>query len=288
MSGSTPTRSVLRWHGGKWKLAPWIISHFPQHRIYVEPFGGAASVLMRKPRSYAEVYNDLDDDAVNMFRVLRSERAGDLVEALRLTPFARAEFEAAYLPCDDAVERARRLVVRSFMGFGSNGHNMAVRTGFRANSNRSGTTPARDWRNYPDQMRDMIERLRGVTIEHRDAAETMAAHDGPNTLHFVDPPYLPETRSNSARRADGRAHVYAHELTESDHAYLLAFPRSLQGMVVLCGYPAETYDRALECWHRVERQALADGARKRTEVLWINPAARDRAGDAMTLFDGGM
>ena len=165
---------------------------------------------------------------------------------------------------------------------------MAVRTGFRANSNRSGTTPARDWRNYPDQKRDMIERLRGVTIEHRDAAETMAAHDGPNTLHFVDPPYLPETRSKSARRADGRAHVYAHELTESDHADLLAFLRSLQGMVVLCGYPAETYDRALEGWHRVERQALADGARKRTEVLWINPAARDRAGDAMTLFDGGM
>lgn len=242
-------------------LAPWIISHFPAHRVYVEPFGGAASVLMRKPRSYAEVYNDLDDEVVNLFAVLRGPRAFDLVEALHLTPFASAEFKAAYQPTDDAVERARRTVVKSFQGFGSNAiHRIS---GFRSNSNRSGTHPARDWRNYPEALIAIIDRLRGVTITCRDACEVMAAHDATESLHYVDPPYLMDTRADA--NAD-----YAHEMTDSQHADLLAFLRTLKGNVVLSGYPHPTYDAALSDWVRVQRKALADGAAVRTEVLWMN------------------
>lgn len=256
-----PTRPAMRWHGGKWVLAPWIIGHFPTHRVYVEPFGGAASVLLRKPRSYAEVYNDLDGDAVNLFQVLRSDRAGELVEALRLTPFSRAEFMEAYSAAHDPVERARRLIIRSFMGFGSNGH--ARSTGFRANSNRSGTTPAHDWSNYPDALVLVVERLSGVVIENRDAKKVMAAHDGQDTLHYVDPPYVFATRSDLSKD-------YAVELSDQDHAELLEFLCTLEGAVVLSGYPHPMYDAHLAKWRRVERAALADGAKKRTEVLWLN------------------
>lgn len=260
------TRPVLRWHGGKWMLAPWVLAHCPEHRTYVEPFGGAGSVLMRKPRSYAEVWNDLDGEVVNLFQVLRSDRAGVLVDALRLTPFARDEFAAAYEPSAEPVERARRLAIRSFMGFGSNGHSRS--TGFRANSNRSGTTPAHDWSNYPEALALAVERLRGVVIENRDAQLVMAAHDGPTTLHYVDPPYVLATRSDPSKD-------YAHEMTEDDHAALLVFLRGLSGMVVLSGYPFPLYDDLLPDWRRVEREALADGAKKRTEVLWINPHATE-------------
>jgi DNA adenine methylase len=279
----TPKRPVLRWHGGKWLLAPWIISHFPPHRVYVEPFGGAASVLLRKPRSHGEVYNDLDDEVVGLFAVLRGPRAGDLVEALRLTPFARAEFRAAYEPADDPVERSRRLVVRSFMGFGSNAHASQAKghrsTGFRANSIRAGTTPAHDWAGYPDCLEAIIARLAGVTIECRDAAEVMAAHDGPATLHYVDPPYLPGLRS-PANKYHLKFRMYRHELTAADHAVLLQVLNGLAGMVVVSGYPSALYDDALAGWARVERQAFADGARPRTEVLWINPAAARAAESA--------
>ena len=107
----TPTRPVLRWHGGKWVLAPWIIEHFPPHRTYTEVFGGAASVLIRKPRAHAEVYNDLDGEVVNLFRVLQSdEQSARLTKLLYLTPFARAEFDMCYEPTEDTVERARRPV----------------------------------------------------------------------------------------------------------------------------------------------------------------------------------
>ena len=268
------TRPALRWHGGKWLLAPWIIGHFPKHRVYVEPYGGAASVLLRKPKSYGEVYNDLDGEAVNLFQVLRSDRAGELVEKLRLTPFARIEFEAAYEPGEDPVDRARCLVVRSFQGFGSDGHNLgARRTGFRANANRNGTTPAHDWANYPEHLGALIERLQGVVIESRPAQACMTQHDGPETLHYIDPPYLPETRSTKTKNGE-RYHAYAHELTAKDHIDLLAYIQDLKGMVVLSGYPSALYDDALlPAWFRVERQALADGARERTEVLWINSAA---------------
>ncbi len=270
-------RPVLRWHGGKWLLAPWIIENFPHHRVYVEPFGGAASVLLRKPRSYAEIYNDLDGDVVNLFRVLRDPaQAAQLERLVELTPFARAEFEDAYKATHDPVERARRLLIRSFMGFGSNGHNSAIRTGFRANSNRWGTTPARDWLTIPLNLRAIVERLQGVVIENRPALETMAQHDSADALHYVDPPYMPATRSAKSRRGKIRYHAYAHEMDVEDHAELLAALPALVGAVVVSGYPTALYDVALAGWRRIERPSLADGARPRTEVLWLNERACER------------
>lgn len=239
-------------------LAPWIVSHFPRHRVYVEPFGGGGSVLMRKSRAFAEVYNDIDGEIVNLFRVLRDQGTA-LEKLLKLTPFARAEFEESYAKVGDPVEQARRTVIRSFMGFGSNAH--FRKTGFRAKSHRSGTTPAHDWRNYPEQINAFIERLRGVVIENRDAFEVMASNDGGDTLHYVDPPYLPETRD--------RGKDYSHELTVDDHVKLAGFLHGLQGAVILSGYRSELYDRLFADWQRVERVALADGARERTECLWL-------------------
>jgi len=274
-----PKRPALRWHGGKWRLAPWILGHFPKHRVYVEPFGGGASVLLRKPRSHGEIYNDLDECVVNLFSVIRDPAsAARLVELLRLTPFARREFERAYEVSDDPVEEARRLLVRSYMGFGSDAPNRNLRTGFRSNSNRSNTLPAHDWANYPDSLRAISERFRAVVVECRDGTEIMAQHDSPATLHYVDPPYMPATRSPKARRGKERYHAYAHEMTVEDHVRLLDALRGLDGMVILSGYPSATYDAALAGWARREKVALADGAQPRIECLWLNPACVEALG----------
>lgn len=254
-----PVRPAVRWHGGKWLLAPWIIGHFPRHRVYVEPFGGGGSVLLRKPRSYAEVYNDLDSEIVNLFRVIRDDGAR-LRDLLLHTPFARQEFIESYSPSSDPVEQARRTVVRSFMGFGSNAHNK--KTGFRANSNRSGTTPSRDWANYPQALPLLVERMQGVVIENRDAIEVMLAHDCEKALHYVDPPYLPETRDKGAD--------YSHEMSREDHERLAESLHTLAGAVVLSGYRSDLYDALYSDWICVERPALADGARPRIECLWLS------------------
>ncbi|MHB8152750.1 MAG: DNA adenine methylase, partial [Bacillati bacterium] len=237
-------RPMVRYHGGKWMLAPWIIGHFPPHRIYVEPYGGGGSVLLRKPRSYAEIYNDSYGEIVNVFRIMQDQTKADkLCKLLTLTPFARDEFILAYEPADDDIERARRALIRSHMGFGDTGITQRARTGFRANSNRSGTTPAHDWANYPSTIPTFVNRLRGVVLESHDALDIMIAHDGPETLHYVDPPYTHDVRASKKR--------YATEMTDNDHLKLSDVLHGLTGMVVLSGYKSPLYAECYGDWERV-------------------------------------
>jgi len=263
------TRPALRYHGGKFRLAPWILQFFPPHGCYVEPFGGAAGVLLQKPRVYAEVYNDLDGDIVNFWRVLRDPRMRlDLIEACRLTPYAREEFDHAYEPTDDPLERARRTCVRAAMGFGSAGATKAT-TGFRTDTRRKYGTAQHNWAAYPDALGAIGERFSGVLIENRDAIDVMQAHDGHDTLFFVDPPYVHDTRCMRNRGG------YRHELDDAAHQRLIDAARAVDGMVVLCGYRSDLYDAALSDWRRHETAARISGGRGtslRTEVVWLNPA----------------
>jgi DNA adenine methylase len=114
----------------------------------------------------------------------------------------------------------------------------------------------------------IIKRLSGVVIENKDAMSVMSQHDGIDALHYVDPPYVFATRSDNSDD-------YAHEMSDADHAKLLAFLPHLMGLVMLSGYPNEAYNAALKGWKRITKKALADGAKERIEVLWINPRAAD-------------
>lgn len=265
------TRPILRYHGGKWILAPWIISNFPKHRVYVEPYGGAASVLIQKPRSYGEIYNDLDGEIVNLFTVARDHGA-ELVRVLEFTPFSRTEFLESYSPDDNPIEQARRTVIRSFMGFGSAGA-CGAKTGFRSNSNRSGTTPAHDWVNYPKSLPGITDRLKGIVLECKPAIEVMLQHDSPETLHYVDPPYVHATRSLGNPYCKKG---YRFEMSDDDHRALSVTLRELRGQVIVSGYHSELYDELYGDWRRVERNAHADGAEDRVEVLWMNYESPDQ------------
>lgn len=266
-----PTRPVVRYHGGKWNLAPWIISYFPPHRIYVEPFGGAGSVLLQKPVAYAEIYNDIEGEIVNVFRVLRDRRSAKrLEELLRLTPFARDEWLEAYESSSNPIERARRMIIRAYMGFGSAATNPAHSTGFRASANRSGTTPAHDWANFPSAIGFFTQRLSKVCIENRPALQVIQSHDSVETLFYLDPPYV------RAARAQRQREVYRHELSDDDHRDLARVLHSVKGMAVLSGYRCALYTKLFKGWLAIDRECRADGARPRTETLWLN--ARAEAG----------
>jgi DNA adenine methylase len=263
--GRRVKRPALRWHGGKFRLAPWIVEHLPAHRIYCEPFGGAASVLLAKPRAKVEAYNDLDADVVHLFSILRdATTAARLAEACRLTPYSIDEWRRSWDPATDSIERARRYVFRHWSSFG-NGAGGPTHTGFRrcSRGRDGGSHPAMDWANWPDLVPALVERLLGVVIENRPALEILDSYDTPETCFYLDPPYPHSTRSRPDKQ-------YRHEMTDADHVALLERAQSLKGAVVISGYDCPLYAKALHGWHRMARSARIDMGGSATEVLWLS------------------
>lgn len=275
MTTEAPRRPIMRYYGGKWMLAPWVIQHLPPHRRYFEPFGGVASVLMRKPRCHTEIYNDLNGRVVNVFRVLRDPAlARELERLVRLTPYAREEYELACETSLDPVEDARRLVTMSFLGMSGAGVGSKRSPSFRRHSNeRTGSSHAHDWTRWPDQIKAFTARLQGVTIESRDALALIPVYDTESMLFYVDPPYVP-----ASRRDKSPGHGYQNELNEDGHRRLARILKEVRGMVVVSGYESELYNELYPDWHRVVRETHADGGRPAKEVLWMNAAAISAGG----------
>jgi len=257
----SPTRPVLRYHGGKWRLAPWIIAHFPAHRVYVEPFGGGANVLLRKPRSTTEVYNDLDSSVVNLFKVIR-EQPADLARQLELTPFAREEYALLYERSEEPLEAARRFIARSFMGMNSKGAYQISGFDVRVNDDHF-ISRLRSLAKVPDQVAIVAGRLKHVVIENQDADVVIERFDRPEALIYCDPPYVHSTRSGK---------YYAHEYNDDQHRELASVLRAATGMVIVSGYPSPLYDELYGDWRCVSIKAHTDYAREATECLWLNPA----------------
>lgn len=269
-----PTRPPLRYHGGKWRVSDRIIELMPTHMTYVEPFVGGAGVLLRKSRSKNEIYNDLDGDIVNVFRVLRDPvDSAKLIQLLELTPFAREEMKLGWQETDDPIEQARRCIVRSHMGFGSAGATKG-RTGFRGLDRCEGSfsAPARQWDDLPNHLHAIIARLKGVVIENMVAERLIDTVDHEDTFFYVDPPYLPETRSSMM----GGTKYYRHEMTYEDHEQLLEKLLQVKGMVLLSGYTSDLYNDMLKDWRMISFDARASskaGTVIRKECVWISPNA---------------
>lgn len=256
---------VLKYYGSKFRLAQWIISYFPEHKHYVEPFGGAANVLLVKEPSALETYNDLNDKIVNFFRVLRSSPDA-LVEKINLTPWARKEYEYCLDEQDDdsPLELARRLYYRLQMSFSGQYHSAKGSWRRHTNIKRLFNPESR-----AENLIAASERLLHVQIENRDAFKLIREMDTEDTLFYLDPPYIFSTRTTSK--------AYSHEMTNDKHREFAELLYSLEGYVVLSGYPSKIYEELFEDkgWKRVDREAVVLGGAKKTECLWISPKTID-------------
>ncbi len=254
---------ILKYLGGKHSIAPQIIAHFPDHHTYVEPFGGAGSVLFRKERSRVEVYNDRYDRIVNLFSVLRSpELAEKLCSLLKNTPYSKTEFYRCAEQSDDPVEDARRLFVSGAMCYGGYSAGNNICSGFARHADAN---IAKIYANKIDLLELFTARLQGVTIENDSANRIIELWDSTKTLFYVDPPYLPSTRRQA------KSKQYLHEMSEADHLSLLEQLQRCDGLVVLSGYPSDMYRDTLKGWETLDINSVDAGSNKRIDRVWIKP-----------------
>lgn len=262
------------------KLLPLV----PKHRIYVEVFGGGASLLLAKEPSLVEVYNDLDAGLVNLFRVIRDpDLFTEFHKRVQLIPYSRGEFNryrelwwSGQAPADP-VENAVAFFVLARQNFGGrfgDSWGMAVST-----SSRGMAHMVSAWLSAIDLLPEVAERLLRVQIECLDWRRLLPIYDTADTFFYLDPPYLPSTRKFGQ---------YTHELSESDHEDLVDALLDLKGKALLSGYANPLYAK-LEAagWHRRDfatscraiGRTRASGIRgpgsatakaPRTETVWAN------------------
>ena len=236
---------VLKYYGSKFRLAQWIISHFPAHRHYVEPFGGGASVLLVKEPSALETFNDLNDKVVTFFRLLRTQPE-KLIEQIHLTPWARKEYEYCLDEAEDdsPMEIARKLYYRLTMSISSQYHT-ARGSWRRFNAGKKKMYSV----NRLENLLAASTRLLTVQIENRDAFKLIRETDSADTLFYLDPPYIFSTRTTSK--------AYLYEMADEKHREFAELLYSLKGFIVLSGYPSKIYEELFESkgWIRIDKQA---------------------------------
>jgi DNA adenine methylase len=257
---TSKTHSPLRWFGGKYYLSNTIISLIPEnHQTYVEPFGGGAHVLARKLPSAKEVYNDIDTDVVNFLKVMKEDKER-LIESLITIPTSRyllEKWRSEPLP-EDRFERAVRWFYLLRQRITPTNNNL--KSGWRAGKYKNS---ALDYQNAVMRIHDFAERMKNVQIENRDFREIIKMYDSPDTVFFVDPPYVE------------REHHYKGNFTKEDHIELAQLLKGIQGKAIVTYYTHPLIEELYRGWIRYEEDSFvaAVGAverRRETEIIFCN------------------
>lgn len=253
-------KAIFKYPGSKWSIASRIISFFPEHHSYLEPFAGSTAVLMNKPRSNIETINDLDGNVVNLFEWIRKDPER-LAKEIYFTPYARQVYDAAFeTEPKDSLERALNFYIRLNMGHGF--RTTGEKVGWKNDvQGRERAYASQDWCNLPEKIMLAAERLRGVQIENRPAVDVIKKFNYTNVLIYCDPPYILSTRHGKQ---------YREEMTDEDHEELLETLLQHKGYAIISGYSTPMYETKLKGWHREETISYSQVCSKKREVLWMN------------------
>jgi DNA adenine methylase len=254
-------KAILKYPGSKWGLAKWIISFFPEHHSYLEPFFGSGAVLFHKSRSHIETVNDLDGAVVNLFACIRTDPER-LARNIYYTPYSRQVYNSAFdaeIPADPFQWAAQFYIkLNQGHGFRTSGEKVGWKNDVQG---RERAYAAMEWSILPERIMQAAERLRGVQIENMDAVELIGRFNYKNVLIYCDPPYVLKTRHGKQYRC---------EMDDSQHERLLDALEAHKGPVILSGYDSPLYSRRLRGWKRAEAVSYSQVGSKKKEVLWMN------------------
>jgi DNA adenine methylase len=265
-------KSPINWYGGKYYMANDIINIFPEHKMFVEVFGGAGHIIFKKKSSDLEVYNDLHEGLYLLFKILRDEnKREELIKRIQLTPYSRQEFTESkngWINETDEIEKVRKFYTYTMQAVGTNGGWCYA----KSKSRRGMAQSVSRWLgNVDENMVDLIERLREIQIENLDFKDCILKYDNEDTLIYLDPPYLQETR----KLKNG----YIYEMDINRHKELVDISLNIKGKVVLSGYDHEVYKPLEENgWKKIllgeyskRSQKENDGElEKGKEFVWVN------------------
>lgn len=251
--------TILKYPGAKNRLASWVVSFIPNHKVYLEPYFGSGAVFFNKPMAKIETINDLDGEVYNLFKVIR-DFPDELAKYTEMTPYSRDEYEKAYYKntADTDIERARKFLVRCWQGMGNSN---VYKNGFRSSQQGSSPRTTKHWGELPDRILLAGERLKHAQIENLDALELLRRYDTKDVFVYLDPPYLPGIR---------KGYLYSKEMNEKDHIELLEMVVQHPGKFLISGYENELYNEILNGWNKACMQTQAEHGLKRIETLWFN------------------
>lgn len=259
-------KAILKYPGAKWRIADWILSYIPEHKVYCEPFFGSGAVFFKKEPSSIETINDIDENIVNLFEVCR-EHPEELASKMEMTPFSRKEFERCYdLNVPDKIERARRTLVRYHQSFGTSNSSKKSWKNVQA---YGGPRVATIWNHLPETILECCERLKNAQIECTDGIKLCEKYNNPDTLIYCNPPYLPTIRKRN---------IYHREMTLQQHTQLLEVLKSSKSKIILSCYESELYNNMLSDWHSATKSTTAQKGLHRIEMVWMNFEPQSKSG----------
>lgn len=250
-----PHRPPLRYFGGKWRIAKWLLQHYPIHRGYCTPYGGGWCESFQKPRSgHLEVYNDLNAHNINFFTQLK-ENPHELIAQIEKTPRDWQQFEISKQSCDDPVEWAKRYYIYCHLSVMAGGGKLSSGTSESRLALRSVTDDTHLWA--------ASHRLQGVIIEQLDAVECIAKYDSKDTFFYCDPGYP------KSSLATGNRTWYLHHTNTEGHIALAETLHQIKGSAIVSGYDCPLYQKLFNGWEKIEYETVNMRRSKAIECIWI-------------------